>query len=199
MSKRDKLRGLTKQFPTPTDLAGTFEALREDTDRSVAMVCAAIAENVLERILVQRLERGGPDLLNQLFNNRGPLSDFQSKILIAHAFGVIPINMASELQRVRHIRNVFAHATIPVTFQTPEIAEEMAGFAMLNAMDGVAHPGSERMAPRDKAGYLLTVHLICIMLDHEHRGAGGSPILATHKELAALRIPSSTGSTLPER
>jgi hypothetical protein len=92
--------------------------------------------------------------------------------------------MAQELDRVRTIRNAFAHATTPISFETPEIAAEMRKFLMLNAMDGVKRddPEFHIESPRDKRGYLLVVHIICIMLDDAHRKDGGGPLLATHEE-----------------
>lgn len=204
MGNRNALRELSKRFPSPPELSRTFELLRDDTDRSVAIVAASIADNVLERLLIRHMKQRGGDLLGFLFGMRGPLGDFHSKILIAEAFGAVSPVMAQELNRIRAIRNVFAHATTPVSFKTPEIAEEMTAFAMLNAMDGVepAEGQIKLEAPRDKAGYLLVVHILCIIIDSDHRKAGGDPILSHHGELASHEKtppPPARGSSRPRR
>ena len=98
---RNGLRELSRRFPSPSELRRTFDALRDDTDRSVAIVAASIADNVLEQLLLTHMERATPDLIAMIFGMRGPLSDFHSKILIAGAFGVVSANMAKDLNRIR--------------------------------------------------------------------------------------------------
>ncbi len=99
MSKRDPLKQLIKKFPAPEDLRKIIEGLAEESDRSAAIVAASILEGLLERVIIHRLKNKDTNLIGQLFSNRGPLSDFHSKILIASAFGIIGRNAVLDMAR----------------------------------------------------------------------------------------------------
>ncbi|TAL81950.1 MAG: hypothetical protein EPN75_03315 [Beijerinckiaceae bacterium] len=178
MSKRDPLKQLIKKFPAPEDLRKIIEGLAEESDRSAAIVAASILEGLLERVIIHRLKNKDTNLIGQLFSNRGPLSDFHSKILIASAFGIIGRNAELDLNRIKTIRNVFAHAVHPVSFDTPEIHEEIGGFIVLDAMYKTAEKGKHPL-PRmpNKQAYLLAVHVLCIAYDGAHQQMGGKPIM----------------------
>jgi DNA-binding MltR family transcriptional regulator len=73
-------------------------------------------------------------MAEHLFSNRGPLSDFQGKILVAHAFRIIDDNFAEELHSLRAIRNTFAHSKIPVSFDTELIKRELQTIVSANLL-----------------------------------------------------------------
>jgi hypothetical protein len=114
------------------------------------------------------------------------LAEFHSKVLIAQAFGVIPYGAAQEYHRIKAVRNVFAHAVVPVTFDTEEIAKEVDSFSMWKAMQEVRQkhklPENELRLPR-KALYLLMCEIVCIMIDHERKEITGE-FLRHYEELA---------------
>jgi DNA-binding MltR family transcriptional regulator len=66
------------------------------------------------------LDEGSP-LLTQLYENRGPLSDFASEILMARALGIIGPLTQSYLDIVRSVRNAFAHTPRDIKFTTKEV------------------------------------------------------------------------------
>jgi DNA-binding MltR family transcriptional regulator len=125
VSKRDALRSLSAKFPAPRELKDIFDTLEHDAPRSVAIIAGAIIEGMLERIIISHLKDKEPNLIGRLFKNKGPLSDFDSKILIAHAFWIITPADAEDLHRIKSVRNAFAHATQKVTFDTPEILSQL--------------------------------------------------------------------------
>ncbi len=163
------LHDLSRRLPSPADLRSTFGSLSQDTDRSVAIVAASVAENALERVIRARMLVSRRDLSDGLFGHRGPVSDFNGKIQIAEAFGFIAPPIAFDLQLIRKIRNAFAHAASNIGFSTPEVAAAMSNFAILNAADSV--PQGLRM-PRDKHGYLMVVQIILLFLDTDLRSRG---------------------------
>jgi DNA-binding MltR family transcriptional regulator len=117
-------------------------------------------------------------MIGQIFENRGPLADFHSKILIAVGFGIIPPNLGDDMHRVKRIRNVFAHAKLDVTFNTVQISSEIQEFRMLKAMKRAEKEGeNNKLDFSNKQAYLLMVRIICIIIDHEHRKLGGVPLL----------------------
>jgi hypothetical protein len=188
MSNREALRKLSRKFPAPPEIAQTLEALSHEPDRSAAIVGAGLLETALERLIIKSLKHSTPRLIGELFENRGPLSDFRSKIIAACAFGVISPNQAQEFHSIRFIRNAFAHSRMNVSFATKEIAKEMDSSIMIDAMDRAGPIGSTNpdraktiSIPRfkempAKQRFLLVVRIMFIMLDHDQRKLGGAPL-----------------------
>src|SRR5437879_165892 len=106
-SNREALRRLSREFPAPPELDAILNNLRDKDDMSVAIMVVAIIEAKLEELIVSKLKVSNNTLTARLFLNRGPMSDFDSKILIAEAFGVLDSPMAQELHSMKAIRNVF--------------------------------------------------------------------------------------------
>ncbi|MGM4963865.1 MltR family transcriptional regulator [Tardiphaga sp. 1201_B9_N1_1] len=183
MSKRgDELRRLITEVPPPADVKLIFDRLHTESDRSVALVGASLLETALERLIKHSLARSDPDLMNQLFQQRGPLADFYSKITVASAFGVISANLASDLGIVRNVRNVFAHATTNLSFSTPEITKEIKRSVMLTAVREKADEnvplGGLKFADMTPAReFTLLVHVSFIVLDFDQRDKGGMALM----------------------
>jgi DNA-binding MltR family transcriptional regulator len=180
MAKKPSLRELSKRWPAPPELKKALDDAKKEGDRSAAIVGAALLEGVLERYIVKRLTHHDKATLDALFENRGPLSDFYSKIVIAKAFGVVSTRMADEMQRIRRIRNVFAHAIIEINFKTKEIGNEVREFGMLKAMlkadtSGIA-PSESPLFGDNKSVYMLIIELLCIMLSYDHAARVGEEL-----------------------
>ena len=174
MSNRDALRKLSKLFPGGEEVDGIIMGLHKEADHTAAIIAASMVESVLERLLISSFKNKSADLMPRLFENRGPLSDFNSKILVADAYCVTGVR-CEELQRVRHIRNCFAHARLPVTFETPEIAKEVDEFAAVKAIKSVrekSEPTYYENVGR-KGSYVLSCHILMIMMDSAHVKLGG--------------------------
>ena len=188
MSNRAALRRLTRSAPEPRQMERILDALRTDTDLSVAIVGAALLESTLERVVIQQLKVSDPKLIEQLFENRGALSDFSSKITIAVAFGVISAADGAHLHTVRHVRNAFAHSRVPLTFATPEIEKEVQSLLkVLEEMKGVydamvkAAPPEWKLKEFDlnippKSAFRLIIQLLIIILNSHHQAAGGASL-----------------------
>ncbi|MBN8770497.1 MAG: hypothetical protein J0I46_02935, partial [Thiobacillus sp.] len=99
-------------------------------DLAVAITGTALAESALERLLQSKLHYRDAEFENQLFQNRGPLADFNGKILVAQAFGIVTSPIAEELHSARAIRNVFAHSKVPLTFAHEAIEKEILALRM---------------------------------------------------------------------
>jgi DNA-binding MltR family transcriptional regulator len=183
MSAKKALKRLMDQFPKSEDLQRQFEALRDNTDMSVAIVATSIVERVLEKALVSAFLDKDDALQHDLFANRGPLCDFHGKILVGRAYGVVSAGEAAELQILKAIRNAFAHSPIEISFATKEIADLMREIEMLNIMDRVAvDPELKSFAPRDKAGFLMVAQILCVMLDANLQRRGAAPVIQKYKD-----------------
>jgi DNA-binding MltR family transcriptional regulator len=176
VSNREALRKLSRRFPPPPEIKNILDALSKEEDRTAAIVGASILESALERLMIKCFIHSDSDLLGQLFQNRGPLSDFHSKIIVATAFGVISPNTAEELHTIKAIRNVFAHSRVPVSFATREVEREVKAFLMLVAMKNVEADQARKLHLPTKSEFTLIVKILFIILDHQHRKLGGPPL-----------------------
>jgi hypothetical protein len=155
-------------MPTPDKVEELLLNLHQQGDREAAIVGASVVESALQERLIESFDSKAAGL-ERLFEDRGPLSDFNSKILIAQAFAVIPDRLADDMQRIRKIRNCFAHARIAVNFAEPLISKEVfelaAVLAVQKSMDD--HPesyGGRRPYDNPKVSYGLSCFLTYTML-----------------------------------
>lgn len=173
-SNRKALRKLSAKIPAPPEIEAILDDLRKESDLAVAITGTALAEAALERLLQSKLHFRDAEFQNQLFQNRGPLADFNGKILVAQAFGIITSPIAEELHSARAIRNVFAHSKIPLTFAHAAIENEIMSLRM-----GTAIREHQQKAPvsipelgqsftdgmTSRRWFMLTIRIILIMLD----------------------------------
>lgn len=115
------LADLSKRDPTSGELTTSLWEMHNGSDRVAAILGSALVENELMHLLETRF--WDENDRNALFQSKGaPLQTFASRILIAKALGLVSAEMADELNRVRSIRNAFAHALLSIDFAHPEVA-----------------------------------------------------------------------------
>ncbi|MGA9215747.1 MAG: hypothetical protein WBZ54_10900 [Methylocella sp.] len=184
MSNREALRKLSRKFPAPPEIERIMHDLRSEKDISVAIVASAIAEASLEKLITEKFKTKRSELIGQIFKSGGPLVDFHSKILIANAFQIITSNMAEELHSIKTIRNTFAHAKVPISFDHELITREINSLKMLTAIKSIEKETERKLELGNKAWFLLITKIILIMFD----GLGAHPGTADE----ALSVCSET-------
>ena len=97
MSNKDALRRLSQKFPASEEIEEIMNGLRDRDDIHVAIMAVSIVEATLEKLIAGRIKRSDTDFVGKLFQHRGPMSDFNSKILIAEAFGILTAPLAEEI------------------------------------------------------------------------------------------------------
>jgi hypothetical protein len=65
------------------------------------------------------------------FDQKGPIADLAMRIRIARALGLFGANTLQDLEKIRHIRNLFAHSPDIITFAEKDITEACAFFHAL--------------------------------------------------------------------
>lgn len=180
LAKRNELAALSKVMPSSDEIDKILDELRMSADIAAAITGAAIVEARLEQLIRVKLRSKRSDLSQQLFENRGPLSDFNSKILVAEAFGVVTTPIAGELQMVRAVRNTFAHAKHAFTFEQAAVEKKTRSSPMLAAIDGLPPvPGYDRGLPSTKGAFLLVIRILLIMFDgFEKSSASPNEVIA---------------------
>lgn len=114
-----KRRPLTETNPHLKDFVPFLDDLNKETARGAVLVAAAYLERQLGEIVASFVVEGRPakDLLEG-FN--APLGTFAARAAAAEAMGLISADEFGDLQRIRKIRNEFAH-NHRATFDDPGI------------------------------------------------------------------------------
>jgi hypothetical protein len=121
MSINSDLRALRMRSPTLGDVEEIHrQIVTEKNDRGTAILAATLVENAITYAISRQNSRFAYRA-RKLFENNGPISTLDAKILIADCFGMLGPNTRHNLDIIKHIRNTFAHARIPITFITSEI------------------------------------------------------------------------------
>jgi hypothetical protein len=104
------------------EFAGFLPELNKESDRGIALVATSFIDDLLKRTLKAFLIKG--KLTNTLFDGMSaPLSTFAARIAMAHALGLISDQEAADADRLRSIRNRFAH-DMHVSFTDEKVAAE---------------------------------------------------------------------------
>jgi hypothetical protein len=96
------------------------EVRREKNDRGAAILAVTNTENALRYVIARRLAVARADS-NSLFGIDGPMGTFGRKIRMGRALKIYGEETNDNLIILQTIRNAFAHAHRPITFETAEI------------------------------------------------------------------------------
>jgi hypothetical protein len=117
-----KLREYAKSYLTLDELAAIESELYGASDRSSAVILAAITEDSLRNFLLNKMRKDlNSDDRKQLFGFEGALGTFSAKITIAYALQFLGPVSRSDLDTIRFLRNQFAHSRKPMRFDIPEV------------------------------------------------------------------------------
>lgn len=125
MSRDADLSALKKLYSQPrsdADMPMIVGMLNTENDRTVALVCSTLIEEALKDAILSRMVQLSRDDSDKLFSGYAPLASMSAKTLIAFALGIIGKKTRQNLQTLRAVRNAFAHARAPLTFDTIEVA-----------------------------------------------------------------------------
>jgi hypothetical protein len=120
-SPLEALEYLSRQDPTH-EYFSRFQAEvnAERNERGAAILLAANTELCL-RYSIQRHLITVEDGERMLFSPRGELRTFGAKIQFAFLKGLYETTTKQNLDCIRGIRNAFAHAVIPISFETSQV------------------------------------------------------------------------------
>jgi DNA-binding MltR family transcriptional regulator len=168
MSK--SLRTLSRTIPTRDQIEEIMKTLRTEKDISVAIVASAIVEASLEALLRSKMTIPNKQFDKDLFEGQGPLSSFSAKINIAQAFRFINEAVAKELHAFREIRNAFAHAKIPISFDDEAVANKVKALGSFEIGSLIKTPAG-KLALSNKGWFLLATKLMLVLFEFISRHA----------------------------
>ena len=101
-----------------------FEQLINESDRGCVLIAAAILDEGLESRLRQKMASEDAVVkacVAPLFVGIGPLTSFSAKTQLARALRLIPQWMYEDIERIRRLRNLFAHSYEKADFADPKV------------------------------------------------------------------------------
>lgn len=125
MASRSSSRSLKRLSRRPIqarDIIAMHEEYAGMTDQATALVFCAMVERSLERSILSRMVRMPRKDRLSLFEGLGPIASMAAKIKIAASLGIIGPNASADLERIKNIRNQFAHSFHKISFDTKSVA-----------------------------------------------------------------------------
>lgn len=99
--------------------------------RSIALVLAAVIDQVLEAAIASRLPGIVPENEGYIFtDDAAPLRDLDAKIRMGFALGIYGEQARSDLSLLRVVRNAFAHSRVDLHFDIPEVSDACSHFTL---------------------------------------------------------------------
>ena len=121
------MRNLSGQIPTAEELIDFLREFEKHDDRALALVLTAMVDVHLEDSMKECFVKMGKDKASEIFRDRGaPLGSFSAKIIMGQALGMYNGTFRGNLDRLRIIRNHFAHCAVPTSFKDSEVVKECA-------------------------------------------------------------------------
>jgi hypothetical protein len=134
--------GVLKSQPTTEESMSAWKEIRETpSPRAAAIIAVAYLESVLRFVIASRFVFLTNDELNTTLHKMGgPLNSFSQATELGFALGLYGQMIHCDLNIIRVIRNAFAHTMKPLSFDTPDIAKEIANLQYLKTKKGKLNP-----------------------------------------------------------
>lgn len=122
--------------PGAMNVSGLREQLAGESDRGAALLCANFVNEALKRRLAQHFgdSKPGRELLDDA---NAPLAGLSAAAKACHALGLVDDAQYRDLLQLRQLRNEFAHAWEPRSFDDP---------GMRRSLGSLAQPGKQARA-----------------------------------------------------
>ena len=110
----------------PAEIEEFSKEMIDESDRGLALICAEDLSLKFEGLFRAQFSKNVGSQMKKvvapLFKVGGPLSSFAYRISVAYSAGYISETLFKELERIRSIRNKFAHSTQTLRFSSPPIS-----------------------------------------------------------------------------
>lgn len=123
--RQPKAGSLSREHPTSEELESLVDAMTKGPAVSTAILGAAFVEYYLEAAIRRRMPRNDDVVWKELIGEKGPLGTLSMKILLGHALRIYGDDLRDNLDIMRTVRNVFAHAKKLVEFDNEKIVGEL--------------------------------------------------------------------------
>jgi hypothetical protein len=159
-----RLKALAKEIPDEPKIRGLLRVIENrhlGSDYAVAIIGASLIERALQAAILSRLVPLGEDDRNRVFNfeQKGPLADMAARNRMGAALGLYGPDTFKDLEKIRAVRNLFAHAPTLLGFDNKEIAQACLNFNLLEFV--FKHEGKTHHKEPPKTAYVPACLQIC--------------------------------------
>lgn len=141
---------------------------QSETDRAAAVLAAAFADELLKGLLTASFVDDSR-LVQDLLGPNGAAATFSARIALAHSIGLASHDEADDLERLRKIRNDFAHRLHGLSFATQRINDLANAFRCV-ARTFREHPDMQSDYPAEaRKQFHLAVAVLCHALNRRVR------------------------------
>jgi hypothetical protein len=166
--KKGTLADLSKEAITDADLDSFAETIRNEPDRSAAIMAASLVERALTDAIRSRLADPGEEITRTWFEGvNAPFQTFSAKIVLGRALAIYGGEMETRLNLIRNVRNAFAHRPQTLDFAHPTLMEACLPLAPEKHRD--------KEAPR-KVIYARACLVLCSLLGKFAEEEGGKEL-----------------------
>jgi hypothetical protein len=123
--RRTGIGPLSREHPTDEEQNALVDAMAHGSPVATAILGAAFVEFHLERAIRRRLPRNDDVTWKELITDKGPLGTLSMKIMMGHALRIYGDDLRDNLDIMRAVRNVFAHAKKLLQFNNEKIVKEL--------------------------------------------------------------------------
>jgi DNA-binding MltR family transcriptional regulator len=121
MSKKIKIAKRHTDIATPR-FPTVMKEVNKQTPRGAAIAGSAYLDLLLRGALEKMMRDDDKAVQATLFENRGGLQDFSTRIHLCYALKVYEWTPYQDLLLIREVRNAFAHAAEGLDFDRPDVA-----------------------------------------------------------------------------
>jgi hypothetical protein len=123
--KKSSLRDLTSKIPERSEHNEIIDELRNGSDRACALIAASFLDRALMSLLATQMHGVHIDEHAPIFYGQTAiLGSFSSKIRMCYVLSLISKDEFRLLNKMREIRNHFAHSLGPANFEDTLVAPE---------------------------------------------------------------------------
>lgn len=115
------LKGMIKGSSAKIEPEAYLASLNNESDRGAIILAATLIDDALIEALSKLLSGINSDEADRLFGYRGPLGTFSSRIILAQGLGIYSRRVRKQIEIIKEMRNIAAHAHLMVDFNTPQI------------------------------------------------------------------------------
>ena len=182
----EALNRLTDEQPTYDHFSEFIaETNAEKNDRGAAILLATNVENALQ-IALLRMFKTRKDQARGLFGSNSPLGTFANKIQMAYALDIFGDETKANLDIIRTVRNAFAHAKIPIKFETPQVKNACAHLHIPTLLPPhTVRPPQERIEGRKR------FQTVCNDVAHNLNVFGRRALTLIDPKVHQLQLPAN--------
>ncbi|WP_375435058.1 hypothetical protein [uncultured Hymenobacter sp.] len=175
-----------EKFTRLTEFVSSIEMLvKEESDRGAILIITAVLEELLGEIIKEGTASEAYG--NELLKIGQPAGDFESRILIAQAFGLIHAEDTKKLKIVQRIRNKAAHFDrkgrgFNVLFDSSSTIDQVAELSLL-----AKYPLSSRLPLHVRLNFVIATRTLMLrLLQRWMHTYSNTSLLSEEEEIAEL-------------